>query len=121
MPHIQGIEITKGEDAVFTIKLRNEFNDPFNLTNYDKFQVCLPKTDGSFLNITDVANINGSVVEIIGDPLLGKLQVTVDEVDTATLRVDERVDVDIELDNLAMPSPRRKRLKNVLTVVSSVC
>jgi hypothetical protein len=113
--------ITQGENAVFTIKLRDEEGDPFDLTAYDKFSVCMPKSDGDTLEVTEVANANGSIVTVLGDALLGKLQVAVKSGDTSDLLADERLDIGVKIDVAASPDPRIKTLKNVLTVEENPC
>jgi len=115
------VEIYKGGNSVFTIRIKDEDGEPFDLTPYDKYSVCLPNTDGTTLTITEVAGANGSVVALLGNAILGKLQVTVKKLDAADLEEDERMDLDLVLDNASSPDPKAKRFKNVLTVIPTRC
>ena len=116
--------ITLGEKATFSIFLENKLTlpRPIDLTNFDKFVVCLPLAAGGFLEITEVANANGSVADKGGtSDLLGQIDVTVGEVDTALLKEGFGQDVDIEWDNATTPNPKRKRLHKVLNVEGFNC
>jgi len=110
------ITITKGEKAVFDIKLRDELGDPYDLTNFDQFTVCLPKGSGSSLEITEVQNANGSVVAKITGKTYQGLTVTVGADDTSELEEEQRLSISVELDNAATPNPKRIVLKNALNV-----
>lgn len=114
------VKIIQGENAVFTIKLRDEAGDPFDLTPYDKFKVCLPTPSGA-VTISEIANANGSIVTVDGISELGKLKVQVKAADSLQLTVDERMNIDLELDNAGTPDPRKARFENVLTVLTSLC
>jgi len=116
------VTIIQGENAVFTIKLRDSEGDPIDLTPYDKYKVCLPTdTSGGSLDVSEVANGNGSIVTVDGDNLLGKLQIQIKAADTLSLLEEERMSIDLELDNAGTPAPKRAKFQNVLTVLSSLC
>jgi hypothetical protein len=114
------ITITKGEKAVFTIKLRDKDGDPFPLTAFDRFKVAMPIGSGAGVEITQTANSSGSVVAVDGNPLLGKLSIVMNKADTAKLLAEDRLPVDVELDNSVTPNPKRQRFTNALNVVETV-
>lgn len=115
------IKIIQGENAVFTIKLRDELGDAVDLTPYDKYSVCLPAADGSVITISEVANANASIATVDGSPIKGFLKVQVKLGDTALLLVEDRMTIDLLLDNAGSPDPKKAQFANVLTVLSSLC
>lgn len=115
------INITRGENKVFTIRIKDQDGDAFDLTNFDEFDVCMPLPGGSKLTISEVANGNGSVVAILGAAINGKLQVTVNNADTTSLNVDERQDIGVILNNAATPNPKPKNGEGVLNVRPNPC
>jgi len=112
--------ITRGEKVSYLIRLRDESGDPVDLNAYDEFKVCHEGDDGSAVVASQTA-VGDTVVVVDGDPLIGRLKVTLSEASTALLKVDELQDIDIELDNSGSPGARRRRLKRVLTVEDSIC
>ena len=116
------INITQGENKTFTVTVRDQDGNPFDLTTFTKFKVCLLLVDGAtYLEVTEVANANGSVVAILGNPILGKLQVTLNFNDTASLFVGTGLDVGLVLNNAGETDPRPKRGEGVLNVYEAVC
>ena len=115
------VNITRGENKVFTIKIKDQDGDAFDLTNFDEFDVCLPLEGGTKLTISEVANANGSVVAILGAAVNGKLQVTVNNVDTSLLKVADRQDIGVVLNNAATPNPKPKNGEGVLNVKANPC
>ena len=113
------INITKGEKSVFEIKLRDADGDPFDMSGFDKYTVCIPVGQGQGLKVTEVQNANGSVVAAITGQLYRGLAVTLGPGDTANLEADDRLYIDIELDNASTPSPKRQRFKNAVNVVDT--
>jgi len=114
------IDIVQGENSTFDIKLRDSEGDPFDLTNFDEYTVCLPLTSGT-LSLTQVANANGSLIALSGNALLGKLNVSVNSVDTTLLKVADRQDIGLELNNNGTPNPRRQKFAGVLNVTATIC
>lgn len=114
------INITRGENKVFTIKVKDQDGDAFDLTDFDEFDVCLPLESGK-LTISEAPNPNGSVVAILGAAINGKLQVTVNNVDTNTLKVADRQDIGVVLNNSATPNPKPKNGEGVLNVKPNPC
>ena len=115
------INIDKGEKKVFEIDLRLKNGRPFNLTGYDKLKVGFLK-DGETekLQISQTVNANGSVVAILGNEILGILEITVGAADSALLTPKERLAIDIEIDKAATPGPLRERFLDALNIVDSV-
>ena len=116
------VKIIQGENAEFTIKLRDENCDPYDLTNFSKFKVCMQgASDGTVVEITETPNANDSKVELLGNAVLGKLKVTLDALDTVLLNPAERADIDLEIDSAAGDNPKRTRFEAALTVLESMC
>jgi len=115
------VNITRGENKVFTIRIKDQDGDAYDLTAFDEFDVCLPLPGGSKLTISEVANANGSVVSILGAAINGKLQVTVNNVDTSALNVGERQDIGVVLNNSTTPNPKPKNGEGVLNVKANPC
>jgi hypothetical protein len=113
------IKITKGEKKVFQIDLRQSNGRPFDLTPYDRFKVEFPLGSGAGLLINQTANGNGSVVSVLGNSILGILQVTVGPNDTKLLTPGERLYIDLEIDNGSTPAPKRERFIDALNVIDS--
>lgn len=115
--------ITQGEIATFDIFLEKASGlpRPIDLTNFDTFKVCLPLETGDFLVLTEVANANGSVVAKVSPDTNGQINVIVNSVDTALLKVGFGQDIDIEWDNSGTPNTKRKKLQKALNVEDSNC
>lgn len=113
-------QIIKGEKAEFTIKLLDSNDDPYDLTSFDEFKVCLLKDDKSILEITDVAS-GDSVVAVDGSSVKGKLLVTIDAADTALLKADDDADVDGLINNATTPNPKGFHIPKGLQVIETLC
>lgn len=114
------INITQGQTKVFTIKLRDKDGDPYDISGFDQFKVCLPQNGGGALDITEVANANGSVVTDVSG-LATKLQVTVNYLDSETLQIGERQDIGLVLNNSGTPNPTPQNFPGELNVKASIC
>ena len=115
------INITQGENKVFTITIRDQDGDPFDLTNFTKYTVCFPLVGSTLLTLTEIANANGSVVALLGAATAGKLQVTLNFVDSATLFVGTGLNIGVILDSAANDDPRPKNGVGVLNVSANPC
>lgn len=115
------LKIIQGSTRTLTLRIRDEEDDPIDLTTYDKFLVCLTQSDGTTLQITESANANGSVVNTVGDPILGKLSVLIKAADSELLRVGARQTVYVEWDITASPDPQRAKVENALEVEDFNC
>lgn len=114
------VRLVQGENAEFTIKLRDSVGDPFDLTNFNKFKICLPGLNGK-IEISEVANANLSIAAITGDDILGKILVTLKAADTLLLSIGERQDIGLIIDNAGTPNPRAKNFDGSLSVEASPC
>ena len=114
------VTIIKGELKTFAIKLTDQDANPFDLTNYDLYRVCIAIPSGE-VSISETALPSGSVVVIVGDPILGTLEVKMQPAETSLLQTGTRQTIDVEVDRSADPGPRRSRIKEVLTVESFTC
>lgn len=114
----QIISITKGEKKVFSIfVVVGEDERPKDLTDYTKLKVSLKKEDGTYLLLTETDNA-GSIVAKTTPNQLGELQVTVMPAHTKLLEESDALDIDVELDKVS-PDPLRRRLVKVLQVIGS--
>jgi hypothetical protein len=103
------VEITKGEDKVLILRIRDVNTDPFDLT-------ALSGAEATFKGATaDVVKTLGAGVTVNGDPLLGKINITLDEADTAALKSGTNQDFKIKLELGA--DTYIKKLTRVLNVI----
>lgn len=109
------IRIVAGEQAEFLIKLRDGEGDPFDLTDFDKASLFLP-VNGETLEVKETANANGSSIERQEPYVLGRLKVVLKTLDTRNLKVAERQDLGLTIDNSVDPAPRSKNLTASLSV-----
>ena len=114
------IVVTKGEKAEFDIFLVDKDARPVDLTGFDKFRWAVEADSGQPLQITQVANVNGSSIVLVAPAVLGHLKVTLGKVDTALLKASFGQDMDIEWDVTATPAPKRKRIHKGLNVEDSI-
>lgn len=117
---MSGVTIIKGEFKTFAIKLTDQNGDPFDLTNYDLYKVCIAITSGE-VSVSETPLASGSVVTVTGDPVLGTLEVKMQPDETSQLVAGSRQTIDVEVDKSLTPSPRRSRIKEVLTVEDFTC
>ena len=117
---MSNVTIIKGEQKKYSIRLTDKNGAPFDLTTYDLQKVCIRTAQGE-VSITETPNPNGSVVNIIGDPVLGELEVLMQPADTNALNEGSRQTIDVEIDISSTPSPRRSKLEEVLTVKGFAC
>lgn len=113
------LTITIGEKAIGELKLRDIEGDPFDMSAYDKFTVCIPSGQGQGIEITEVQNANGSIVSKITGETYQGLNLTVGKEDTKLLTASDRTYLDIELDNTAGTITKRQRIENALIIVDS--
>lgn len=113
------ITITKGEKAFFTIYVvtNDEHELPINITDYTKLKVSILKTDDEYLLLSETDS-GGSIVAKKTPNELGAIEVTIMPDKTNLLKESDALDIDVELDE-ASPAPLRRRLVKVLQVVGS--
>ena len=115
-----GVRIVQGENATFDIKLRDCDGDPFDISGFDLYKVCLTNADNSILEVSETVNANGSVVTAPAG-LATILRVAVNSADTAGLKIGDRLPVGVVLDNSGTPNPRARKFENALVVEASPC
>ena len=114
------VTITQGQQKVFKLNIRTSDGAPYDLTNFTKYTVCLPLNSGN-LDITEVANANGSVVALSGNAEAGTLEVTVNFNDTATLKTGERQDIGVKINNAGDTNPQPLAGEGLLNVKADPC
>lgn len=87
--------IVKGADEEFTIQLFDGDGGVLDITDYDDITLRLCNEDDTFLDVTLVANANGSVLT----KLTGALTVTISRLDTVNIKAGVRVSGEIVLLN----------------------
>ena len=115
------VNINRGSDKQFNIKLFDQDGNPFNLTNYVQFQICIKISASNTLTISETANANGSTVDKDTPNELGRLLVDIKAADVATLRVMEGQDIDLKIAKAAGAEPRTFHFNNVLNVFDNLC
>lgn len=87
----QPIKIVQGEDKLIDIKIRDEKNDPFDLTGYTTIAAKFKKADNSLLSLAI-----GSGVTVLSAPL-GRIQVLISDTQSATLKLGEFLDFEVQI------------------------
>lgn len=122
LPIDEVIEGVKGGKLEFEIALVDENGRPVDTTVYDAFKVCVKLTASTALEISQVANGNGSVMTKVGAPEIGVFKVQINPVDTAGLLVAERQDIDFEMKETAdATNIIRTVFKDRLSVFKTSC
>ena len=114
------VTVVQGQQKVFKVRLRTADDDPYDLTAFTKYKVCLPLSSGT-LEITEVANGNGSVVALSGAAEAGILEVTLNFNDSANLKVGERQDIGVQIDNAGETNPQPIPGAGLLNVKAAIC
>jgi len=109
------VVITQGENKIIYVTIRGNDGKPFDLTGFTKYKVALPTATGSLV-VSETVNDNGSIVELSGNALLGTLKVTLNYVDTATLRVGTAQNIGVKIDNNSDSNPKSELAEKILTV-----
>jgi hypothetical protein len=81
-------DVVQGEDKKLTVKLvrkacEGECGDPFDLTPFDDIQFCIRREDGTVLTLSTTT----TGVTVLGNLVLGKIQVNISDIETALLEV----------------------------------
>lgn len=111
------IEIVKGEAKEIIIILEDELGGRLDLSPYDQFKVCLSGVD-----ITEVANANGSVVTKNGSDDLGELLASYNPPDTEAMQTGANQEMQIELSSSTNANEiARFVIDNAVTVKDFTC
>lgn len=80
-------QIIQGGKAIIPIRLTDQSTgDPYDLTSVAEIKTCFQNSDGSELMVTKT----GGAISVVGNPILGKLQIALSSAQTALLdEVDE--------------------------------
>ena len=101
LPVDEVIEGVQGGKLEFEIALVDENGRPVDTNVYDAFKICIRKTATTTLTVSQIANVNGSVMTKVGVPETGVFKVVINPVDSLTLEVKERQDIDFEMKETA--------------------
>jgi hypothetical protein len=74
-------KITRGEDFTLIVRMRDKYNDPIDLTNMTAAEATFPGES------SDVVKTLGAGISVVGNAILGKFQVVLDEADTLLLNI----------------------------------
>jgi len=87
-------EIIKGSDRTLRVTIRYTNGDPVDLTNKDEITACFKKEDGTSLEVT----LTGGAVVKVGNPLLGKIDITLTDTETSLLEASQKANFKVILD-----------------------
>jgi hypothetical protein len=87
-------EIVQGSDRILKLTIRDKNGDPYDLTSNTEITAKFTKTDGSDLEVTKT----GGAVTIIGNELLGKIQVSLTDTQTAEIEAGIKIDFVVIID-----------------------
>jgi len=113
------IIIPIGGDIEFYIRIRDEDDDPIDLTNVTEASVCFLKNDNSYLTVSLTPTVNGSVITKQTPFEIGKLLVSLDDADTSDLSTG--LDKTLEIHLTISSKDRVLQFKRAYDVISSVC
>lgn len=112
-------EIVQGSDRTLKLTIRESNGDPLDLTAVTEITACFKKPDGTFLQVT----LSGGRVSVVGNPLLGKIEVSLTDVDTAAIEAGVKVDFKVLLDQGTHPGGTRRvvRFDQQIDVLDGDC
>ena len=110
------LTVIRGSDRTFTVNLYSKQKlRPFNLTGLTEIKACFPKEDETVLQVA----LTGGQITVLGDPVLGVIQIELTDSDTSLLAVGEDQDFEVQVDIGATRSI--VQFLESLTVVESIC
>lgn len=83
-------EWRRGERIKIIVRARDDEDDPIDLALFPKRTFCLVTGDSSVV-VTEDASAAGSVITLVGDPLIGKMQVDIFPIDSDDVEASETV------------------------------
>ena len=101
-PEDEIVEGVQGAKIEFELAIVDENDRPVDTTVYDEFKVCI-KADTN-LEVSQVANANGSVMTKVGSAECGIFNVLINPADTANLEAKERQDIEFRMSEAADPT-----------------
>jgi len=116
------IEGVRGGLLEFEIGLVDEQGAAVDTTSYDEFRICIKIDSSTKLEVSEVANGNGSIMSKQGSAEKGVFDVVINPADTLLLKAKERQNIDFEMSEAADPNNvRREVFKDRLTILESSC
>jgi hypothetical protein len=86
------VDVVQGAGAVLNCKfLYKGSKDPLDLTGITEISTCLLNDDGTEL----VLSLTGGQISVYGNPILGKISITLTAAQTALLAVDDSADLQV--------------------------
>lgn len=109
--------IQDGKSISPTIKLLQApfpEGDPIDLTGYAEISACFTNSNGSEL----LATLTGGEISVLGDPLLGKILITLSAAQTTLLALVDSATLEITLGTV---NPPKIQIENAYSVLNTVC
>ena len=111
-------QIVQGSQAALLCRLFNgQSNDPYNLTGFYDIQTCFQNEDGSELMLS----LQNGDIEIIGNPLLGKIQINIGAADTALFEVTTLATLELSFIVSMGSDPIKVQIPSAYNVLQSEC
>lgn len=112
------VNIIQGGKKQFTVRISSESTkDPLDLTTVAEITTCFKTSDSE--NPELMLSLTGGDIAVIGDPLLGKIQITLNDTDTAGLGLVDNETLELAIDLGA--GPLKLQIPNAYSVIESVC
>lgn len=108
--------IIQGGIKDFTVRINSVASgDPLDLTSVVEISTCFKNADGTELMLTKT----GGDIVVVGDPLLGKIKVSLSDVETALLGLVDNETLEVTVDLGA--GPLKVQIPNAYSVIESIC
>jgi hypothetical protein len=110
------ITIIQGEDKNIVVKIQQEDGDAYDLSSVTEMEACLLNADGTTLTKTQTG---GAITIVDSAPQNGKINVRLEETETALLKKGEDLNMELVIDE----SGEKKILQFLaeITVLARVC
>ena len=103
-PEDEIVSAIQGGKIEFELSLVDENGRPVSTAAYDQYRVGISIDSSTTLEISQVANANGSVMTKVGSAECGIFNVLINPADSATLGTGDRQDIDFEMSEQADPT-----------------
>jgi hypothetical protein len=114
------VKIIQGGAKIFTVRLDDEKQDqPFDFTGVVQITTCFFNTDTTELMLTLSGSPGG--IAIVGDPKIGKLQISISSTQAALLQESEDQPQTLELSVDFGTGPQKFQIPNAYIVKATVC
>lgn len=109
------INIIQGSIKTFTVLLKKASNgEPFPLSGVTEIETCFKNADDTELMLS----LTGGDITVLDAPI-GKLQIALDETETAALALDESATLEIAVDFGS--GPQKVQILNAYSIIQTVC